>query len=99
MSLYTYYFVLYFLLIIGGVEINQGPELNSNIKIVHNNVCSLLRKIDIIYNDLSEYDIIAIIEIHLDQSIKDTDIELEGFQTPVRLDRNRHGDGVILYVF
>lgn len=35
--------------------------------------------IDIIYNELCEYDIITITESHLDQSIKDTDIELEGF--------------------
>ena len=97
MSLY-YYLVIYYLLIIGGIEINPGPTLNSNIKIIHNNVCSILPKIDIIYNEFYEYDIVAITESHLDQSITDNDIELEGFQAPVRLDRNRYGGGVMIYV-
>lgn len=35
---------------------------------------------------------------HLDESVVDTDIELDGFQPPVRLDRNRHGGGVMFYV-
>lgn len=59
---------------------------------------SILPKLDIILNELSEYDIIAITESHLDESVVDTDIELDGFQPPVRLDRNRHGAGVMLYV-
>lgn len=97
MSLF-HYLVLYYLLIIGGIETNPGPELNSNIRLIHNNVCSILPKLDIIFNELSEYDIIAITESHLDESVVDTDIELDGFQPPVRLDRNRHGGGVMLYV-
>lgn len=97
MSLF-YNLVLYYLLIIGGVKTSPGPELNSNIRLIHNNVCSVLPKLDIIFNELNEYDIIAITESHLDKSVVDTDIELDRFQPPVRLDRNRHGGGVMLYV-
>lgn len=76
-----HYLVLYYLCIIGGIETNPGPELNSNIRLIHDNVCSILPKLDIsiIFNELSEYDIIAITESHLDESVVDTDIELDGF--------------------
>lgn len=43
--------VLTVLLLIGGIEFNPGPvpvSLLSNVKIVHNNVCSLKSKVDII---------------------------------------------------
>ena len=59
------------LLLIGGIEINPGPNnrpLYKNIKIVHNNVCSLLPKVDIVFNELSDYDIIGITESHLDSN-------------------------------
>lgn len=74
-----YYFVFYYLLIIGGIEINLGFELNFNIRFIYNNVCSILLKFDIIFNELSEYDIIVIIESYLDELVVDIDIELDGF--------------------
>lgn len=78
MSLF-HYLLLDYLLIIGGIETNPGPELNSNMRLLHINVCSILPKLDIIFNELSEYDIIAITESHLHESVVDTDIELDGF--------------------
>ena len=48
-----YIYVLHFQLIISNIEPNPGPLTNNfktkNISIVHNNVCSLLNKIDVVY--------------------------------------------------
>lgn len=60
------------LLLCGCVETNPRRQQyvhRKTISIVHNNVCSLLPKIDTISNELSGNDIIAITETHLDDSI------------------------------
>ena len=36
-------------------------------------------------------------EAHLDNSISDSDIRLQGFEVPIRRDRNCSGGGIILY--
>ncbi|VDI09353.1 Hypothetical predicted protein [Mytilus galloprovincialis] len=85
--------IIQFLLLVAGIEQNPGPDQSNkkNLKIVHNNVCSLLPKLDLINNELHDYDIICISESHLDKSITDDQIKLNGFHKPIRLDRNRHG--------
>ncbi|VDI37460.1 Hypothetical predicted protein [Mytilus galloprovincialis] len=85
--------IIQFVLLVAGIEQNPGPDQSNkkNLKIVHNNVCSLLPKLDLINNELHEYDIICISESHLDKSITDDQIKLNGFHKPFRLDRNRHG--------
>jgi exonuclease III len=65
---------------------------------MHNNVYSLLPKLDLIEHEFLDYDVICISESHLDKSIDNDKIKLKGFQNPVRLDRNRHGGGVNIYV-
>ena len=97
------YFLIYvveFLLIRSGIETNPGPSnlINQNLRIVHNNVCSLLLKLDVVSAELSDFDIIARSETHLDNSITDDDISLPGFHIPIRNDRNRFGGGVALYI-
>ena len=45
--------IIQILLILSGIEINPGPSndrIHGSISIVHNNVCSLLSKIDVIYS-------------------------------------------------
>lgn len=69
-----------------------------NDSIVHNNVCSSLPKIATISNELSGNDIIAITETHLDDSICDESLLLNGYHPPLRKDRNRFGGGVALYI-
>ncbi|KAK6171783.1 hypothetical protein SNE40_018213 [Patella caerulea] len=89
------------LLLVGCIEQNPGPfnALSTcNISIVHNNVCSLLPKLDIIEAEFSDHDIICITESHLDNTIKDSEILLPGYRSPIRLDRNRHGGGVVVYI-
>ena len=44
------------------------------------------------------FDVIAITETFLDNSIADNEIEIDGFHPPFRNDRNRHGGGVAVFV-
>lgn len=57
----------------GCVESNPGPLQNS-IKIVHNNVCSLKPKLDIRSVEFASYDIIAISETRLDDTVNNLDL-------------------------
>ena len=71
----------------------------SNFSVVHYNVQSLLNKIDLLQVELSHFDVIAMSETWLSQSIDDTDLKLLNYQSPFRKDRqtNNYG-GVIVYV-
>jgi hypothetical protein len=71
---------------------------NGSLKIAHINACSLLPKIDLIELEMSNNDIILASETHLSQDIDNEDIQLRGFQNPIRVDRNRHGGGVTHYI-
>ena len=55
-------------------------------------------KLDQLAVELSDFDIIALSETFLDDSINDDDLHLPGFYNPFRRDRNRHGGGVCIYV-
>ena len=74
-------YVIKYALLIAGIESNPGPQLNNkkNIKIIHNNVCSLLPKLDLIEHEFQEYDVICISESHLDKSIDNDKIKLKSF--------------------
>jgi hypothetical protein len=93
-------YVIKYALLIAGIESNPGSQLNNkkNIKIMHNNVCSLLPKLDLIEHEFQDYDVICISESHLDKSIDNDKIKLKSFQNPVRLDRNRHGGGMTIFI-
>ena len=43
------------------------------------------------------YNIILVSETHLSRDIDNEDIQLRGFQNPIRVDRNRHGGGVAIF--
>ena len=101
-NLHYYIFVLGILLVIRNVETNPGPSTNNfetdYLSIVHINVCSLPKKVDIIYNELSEYDVISITETHLDNTMCNYESLFHGFQPPIRKDRNRFGGGLLFYI-
>ena len=61
-------------------------------------MCTLLSKLYVASAELSDIDIIALSETHLDNSITDDDISLTGFHIPIRKDKNRFGEGVVLYI-
>lgn len=70
----------------------------SYIRIAHNNVCSLYPKVDIVTAEMSNFDVICISETHLDNSIHNDSIVIDGFHPPLRKDRNRQGGGVAIYI-
>ena len=43
-------------------------------------------------------DILMISETKLDDSFPEAQFYIEGFRAPFRLDRNKHGGGILLYV-
>lgn len=61
-------------------------------------MCSLLPKVDITAAELSKFDIITISETHHDCSIDNNSLVIIGFHPPMRLDKNRHGGGVAMYI-
>jgi exonuclease III len=61
------------------------------------NVCSLLPKIDLVELELSNNDIILLSETHLNDDIVDGDIQIKGYQCPIRKNRNRQGGGIAIY--
>ena len=78
---------------------SQFLSLSSHLSLVHYNVQSLLPKVDIIEAELRCFDVIAITETWLNDSISDDNLTFHDFHCPVRKDRVRDGyGGVILYV-
>ena len=67
--------------------------------ISHLNINSLSNKFDqlklIIKNKV---DILVITETKLDSSFPDSQFIIDGFRQPYRLDRNKHGGGVMIFV-
>lgn len=61
-------------------------------------MCSLLPKVDITAAELSKFGIIAISETHHDCSFDNNSLVIRGFHPPMRLDKNRHGCGVAMYI-
>ena len=69
-------FVLQYILIIGNVEVNPGPELenlssvsDNSISICNINIRSARNKLDVLSNFIDEFDIIAVTETHLHPDI------------------------------
>ena len=69
------------------------------LRIANLNVNSLLKHLDEIRTMLSDYpfDILAINESKIDPSISNSEISIQHYSI-VRLDRNRYGGGVVLYI-
>ena len=80
-------------------EFVTSPNSDSLVKVLFYNVRSLLPKIDNlrILSSVFSPDIICLVETWLDTAILDSEIAIQGYSI-IRLDRNRHGGGVLLYV-
>ena len=74
-------------------------DLSSHISFIHYNVQSVHSKLDHLYTELHEFDIIALSETWLSQATSDSDLHFTSFHPPERKDRtfNNYG-GVLLYV-
>ena len=69
------------------------------LKIASLNINSLLRHVDelrLMLSD-SEIDVFAINESKIDNSVKDSEISIPGYNM-IRKDRNRFGGGVVVYI-
>ena len=103
-------FVLYYILIIGNVELNPGPEIHNSIdtstyrndktlSICNINIRSLRNKIEYIQNFTDEFDVVTLTETHLDSHVNDDELKLDSFSKKIiRKDRNRSGGGLLIYV-
>lgn len=83
--------------------INILSKLKSNhpnrLIIGHLNINSLRHKFDFLRHEINgKIDILMISETKLDSSFPIAQFSIEGFSTPYRLDRNKFGGGIILYV-
>ena len=72
---------------------------SKHLSFVHYNVQSIANKLDLLYTELHDFDILAFSETWLSDSIATSDLFLSSYHTPERKDRigDNHG-GVILYV-
>jgi len=90
------------IILAGDIHPNPGPPFRKEINFMHNNVNSLVAgsKIDELSAIVIRFklDVVAISETWLGDSVNSADILLNGFQAPIRRDRNRHGGGVLIYV-
>ena len=81
------------------VSLMGSINLSKHLSFVHYNVQSLVTKLDLLYTELNEFDILAFTETWLNQSVLQEDIQLHSYCLPERKDRrgDSHG-GVIIYV-
>ena len=107
-------FLIFVLLLSGDICTNPGPQQNQNIEqqnniwipfknrgmhILHININSLASKIDETRDIIrqSKPAVLGISESKLDGTISDCEVDIEGYSI-IRLDRNRHGGGVVCYI-
>ncbi|CAF4478629.1 unnamed protein product, partial [Didymodactylos carnosus] len=71
----------------------------ADLKIASMNIRSLVPQIDVVraYVSINQPVILSLTETWIDHTIEDFDIDLFGYHSPFRLDRNRHGGGCALY--
>ena len=91
-------FYCFILLLSGDVEVNPGPTFENALDIIHLNIRSIRNKLDYLNTFIHDFDIACFTETHLDNSILDDDITLDGFTSIQRKDRNSFGGGVIIYL-
>ena len=77
----------------------KGNTCRKGYRILHTNICSLLSKLPEVCILIDKYnlDIISVNETHLDDTINDFELNIQGF-TMYWNDRNRCGGGVALYI-
>ena len=105
-------FFKHILLLSGDISLNPGPtqvsQLNNEtwspfkkrgLHFLHLNINSLLPKIDELRNiaSTSKVTIIGLSETKLDNTVLNSEISIAGYEI-LRLDRNRHGGGVLCYI-
>ena len=75
----------------------SSTESYDCLSLLHLNIRSIRKKIDFIQNELLDYDILCFTETHLGIDFQMTDINFEGFHSPVYKNRTDSGGRVIIY--
>ena len=77
----------------------SSSSQNSSFSIFYSNCRSLLPKLDLLRTSVltSSPSVVALVETWLDSSISDLEIFIPGYSI-IRLDRNRHGGGILFYI-
>lgn len=81
---------------LGDVELNLGFVYEYVFDIIYLNIRSIRYKFDFLNIFLYDFDIVCFIEIYLDDSILDEELEFDGFNFIYCKDRNFFGGGVII---
>ena len=74
-------------------------RVSGSFSVLYFNSRSLLPKMDVLRATCAVYspDCVCVVETWLSKDISDSEVGIDGFST-IRLDRNRHGGGVLIYV-
>lgn len=79
-------------------QLNQ-PNALTSIKIAHSNINSIRNKTDQIGTELSDYDILCFSETKLNDTVPSSKLEIDGYKTPIRKDRDiNNGGGLMIYL-
>ncbi len=66
---------------------------------MHININGLREKLDLLFNEEKQYDVIAVTESKLSDNVKTEDILLDGFEEPLRKDRMEdQAGGITVYI-
>ena len=81
------------------ISVLQSSALSKHLSFIHYNVQSILPKLDILFTELCDFDILAFSESWLNASVPDEDLSFQLYHKPERKDPvgDSHG-GVIIYV-
>ena len=103
---FTIFYSILIILLSGDIEVNPGPNRNGFLKLCHwnlNSICAREKiKVSLIeaYNSIHRYDIFAISETMLNDTVHNDDILIEGFSKEIlrsdNVDNLRSG-GVCIY--
>lgn len=98
----NYFFQVIFMLLFlsGDIETNPGPCTGTQytLDIFHLNIRSIRNKLDSLLSLVSDFDILCFTESHLNSSIPDRNVFIDGFNTIFRKDKNSFGGGIIVYI-
>ena len=73
-------------------------DTSKHISFVHYNVQSIAPKLDLLYTELKEFDILAFTETWLNPQFPTEELNMQSFHQPERKDRADSYGGVILYI-
>ena len=100
-SVYINFYLQFFtfiLLACGDIEVNPGPSTENILDILHLNIRSIRHKLGYLNSFVHDFDILCFTETHLDNTVNNTDLHLDGFSSILRKDRNRFWGGVMIYL-